>query len=322
MSRPLRIEYPGAWYHVMNRGAGNRNVFDDDNHRHCFMGLLGDLQRMFHVQTHAYCLLDNHYHLLLHTPDGNLQRAMRHLNGVYTQRYNRLRSTDGPLFRGRYKALLIDVDEYLLNVSRYVHLNPVEAGVVEQAENYPWTSYAAYIGEAPAPAWLVTGKTLGLIGVRRVRERYRAFVEAGADEETIQFFARKKLQPVLGGEAFRARVLTGIAQNEEIPETRWPERIPSMSVIVGAVAKASRVDEGNVLRTPRGRGRLNLARQIAMYISRRHYGIPLAEIARCFNLTHYGSVSAVVSRFGKALESDPDYVQLVKRIVKDINSQT
>ena len=94
MSRPLRIEYPGAWYHAMNRGAGYRNVFECDDHQQCFMDLLGGLQRMFQVQTHAYCLMDSHYHLLLHTPDGNLQRAMRHLNGVYTQSYNQFQATE------------------------------------------------------------------------------------------------------------------------------------------------------------------------------------------------------------------------------------
>ena len=89
MSRPLRIEYSGAWYHVMNRGAGYRNIYHEDNHRFLFLDLLSEIDRMFRVETHGYCLMDNHYHLLLHTPEGNLQRAMRHLNGVYTQRYNR-----------------------------------------------------------------------------------------------------------------------------------------------------------------------------------------------------------------------------------------
>ena len=96
---------------------------------------------MFKVETHAYCLMDNHYHLLLRTPQGNLSRAMRHLNGVYTQRYNRIQKTDGPLYRGRYKAILIDVDAYLLNVSRYIHRNPIEACIVRRAERYPWSSY-------------------------------------------------------------------------------------------------------------------------------------------------------------------------------------
>ncbi len=125
-----------------------------------------------------------------------------------------------------------------------------------------------------------------MIGVRRVRERYRAFVEAGADEQTTQFYARKKWQPILGSESFRVRVMSGIAQDEEIPDTRRPGHIPTLSAVVEAVAKAYGIDEDDVLRTVRGRGRLNLARQMAMYIGRRHYGISLTEIARYFGLTH------------------------------------
>ena len=169
---------------------------------------------------YAYCLMDNHYHLLMHTPKGNLQRAMRHLNGVYTQRHNRLERTDGPLFRGRYKAILVDADAYLLSVSRYIHLNPVEAGVVKIPSEYPWSSYPAYIGLAKRPAWLHTGQSLRMIGQRRVQERYRAFVELGLDGETARFYAAKKASPILGGDAFRKQVLGDRRGHCEVPEAR------------------------------------------------------------------------------------------------------
>ena len=128
MARPLRIEYPGAWYHAMNRGASGRAIFQSDRDRHAFLALFGDIAATFGVEVHAYCLMGNHYHLLLRTPRGNLSRALRHLNGVYTQRYNRTHGTDGPLFRGRFKAVLVDADTYLAALSRYIHLNPVTAG--------------------------------------------------------------------------------------------------------------------------------------------------------------------------------------------------
>ena len=118
MARPLRIEYPGAWYHVMNRGAGRKKIFNATPHYELFLTLLEEVSERFGAEIHAYCLMGNHYHLLLHTPEGNLQRSMRHLNGVYTQRYNRMRGTDGPLFRGRYKAIVVDADHYLLHLSR------------------------------------------------------------------------------------------------------------------------------------------------------------------------------------------------------------
>src|SRR3990167_3519219 len=154
MPRPLRIQYANAWYHVMNRGAGRKNIFNKKAHRLIFLELLEECHRMFNIKIYAYCLMDNHYHLLLSTPDANLSRAMRHLNGVYTQRYNRMSKTDGPLFKGRYKAQIIDEDCYLLIVSRYIHLNPVKAALVKNPGDYKWSSYLAYIGVARSPAWL------------------------------------------------------------------------------------------------------------------------------------------------------------------------
>ena len=126
MPRPLRIEYENAYYHVMNRGRGRQQIFHDEDYYRTFLDTVAEANKRFGAVVHAYCLLGNHYHLLIQTPEGNLDRIMRHINGVYTQRYNRLKRTDGPLFRGRYKAILVDADAYLLQLSRYIHRNPVE----------------------------------------------------------------------------------------------------------------------------------------------------------------------------------------------------
>ena len=160
MPRSLRILYPNACYHVMNRGAGRKCIFNNNLHRNIFLELLAECHQMFNVKIQAYCLMDNHYHLLLSTPDGNLSRVMRHLNGVYTQRYNRIMKTDGALFRGRYHAKLIEDDSYKLIVSRYIHLNPLEANLVQKADNYKWSSYRFYLGLAKAPTWLDIGSIL------------------------------------------------------------------------------------------------------------------------------------------------------------------
>ena len=125
MSRPQRIIYEDAWYHVMNRGAGRRKIFNDRADREIFLETLGEACHQFCIEVHAYCLMGNHYHLLLKTPQANLSRAMRHINGVYTQRYNRSNKTDGSLFRGRYQAILVDSDAYLL------HLNPKSDRMVD-----------------------------------------------------------------------------------------------------------------------------------------------------------------------------------------------
>jgi REP element-mobilizing transposase RayT len=153
MSRPPRIEYEGAWYHVMNRGARRRQVFRGPAEDRIFLDLLGELHETFGVETHAYCLLGNHYRLLLRTPRGNLGRVMRHLGGLFTQRANRLAGRDGPIFRGRYKAILIEAKAHLAEVGRYIHLNPVMAGLVRRAEAWRWSSYPAYMGRTAANRW-------------------------------------------------------------------------------------------------------------------------------------------------------------------------
>lgn len=175
----------------MNRGAGYHDIYRNDEHRRLFLDLLRELHQTFLVSIHAYCLMDNHYHLLLETPMGNLCRAMRYLNGVYTQRYNRDVRSDGPLFRGRFKAILVDVDAYLLNVSRYIHRNPIEASTVRKAEKYRWSGYRAYICQIRGPTGLTTHKTFSMIGDRNQVSRYRAFVEAGLDEMTEQFYGKR-----------------------------------------------------------------------------------------------------------------------------------
>jgi len=137
MSRPLRIEYPGAYYHVMNRGTARQKIFLNDQDRQRFLDLLGQTCQMWGVRVYAYCLMDNHYHLLVETTDAALSRAMRHLDGIYTQRFNRAHGRDGPLFRGRYRAILIEPEEYFMAVARYIHRNPAEARVGVDISRYP-----------------------------------------------------------------------------------------------------------------------------------------------------------------------------------------
>lgn len=319
MSRPLRIEYPGAYYHVMNRGAGHQIIYAQDAHRELFLELLREIHEMFGVETHVYCLMDNHYHLLIRTPQGNLSRAMRHLNGVYTQRYNRLQKTDGALYRGRYKAILIDADAYLLNVSRYIHRNPIEADIVKRAERYPWSSYSAYIGERKAPVWLNMEDTLEMIGQRSQQQRYQAFVEAGIDEETATFYQKKKQAPILGRESFIARKANLITSNKEQPESRRRIKEITLGTIVEAVVQVFKIEPEDILLTPRGRGQENNARSAALYVSRKTAGLPLRTIAEYFGLSHYGSVSGANSRFEARMNKDKELASKLMILNKTIN---
>ncbi len=184
MPRPPRIEYEGAFHHVMNRGRDSQTIYWDDEDYVVFLGTLAEVTKEYHAVIHAYCLMTNHYHLLIETPKANLSQIMKHINGFYTQRFNRKYKKDGALFRGRYKSILVDEDSYLLQLTRYIHRNPVEVKkkMVKQLSDYPWSSYPAYINQAKAPDWLFREKTYQMLGHRYRYKGYYDFVEKGIDE--------------------------------------------------------------------------------------------------------------------------------------------
>jgi REP element-mobilizing transposase RayT len=150
MSRPVRIEFPNALYHVTARGDRREDIFEDDVDRQAFLEIFGQVVKQFNWLCYAWCLMDNHYHLLIQTPYANLSKGMRQLNGVYTQSSNRRHARVGHLFQGRFKAILVDSDAYLLELARYVVLNPVRAGMVRKPDKWAWSSYRASMGLAPA----------------------------------------------------------------------------------------------------------------------------------------------------------------------------
>ncbi|MGH8630527.1 MAG: transposase, partial [Burkholderiales bacterium] len=181
MARPLRIEFPGALYHVMARGDGRSGIFKDDEDRELFLSTLGKVCSRFDWQIWAYCLMGNHYHLLIETARASLARGMRELNGQYTQAFNRRHRRVGHLLQGRYKALLVEKDSYLLELSRYVVLNPVRAGMVASAGDWFWSNYGTMMGKAPRPTWLAVKETLALFHAEAGpgKRAYSRFVAEG-----------------------------------------------------------------------------------------------------------------------------------------------
>lgn len=317
MARPLRIEFPGAWYHVMNRGAGYRTIFLDDTHRELFLALLADVHERFGVAIHAYCLMDNHYHLLVQTPEGNLGRAMRHLNGVYTQRINRSAKSDGPLFRGRYKAILVEADSYLLQVSRYIHRNPLEAGQVPTSLiRYPWSSYPAYVGKVSVPTWLTCSPVLVAVG-GSIR-RYRAFVECSVDEELNRFYGQGKLSPILGSQPFKQQILADHddPRNEIADRQRVFEPVPAERILQ-AVATEFGLTMENLLVSRRGRAD-GLPRMVAMALCQAVGRMKLADIASHFGLTSYTSASSALSRVRAKLITHTELQATLQRLTKDL----
>lgn len=318
MARPLRVEFKGAWYHVMNRGAGRRCIFSSAAHFSKFLRLVAEVSEVFALEVHAYCLMGNHYHLLVRTPEAGLGRAMRHLNGVYTQYFNKRNRTDGALFRGRYKAILVASDSHLLMASRYIHLNPVDAGFVNRPEAYAHSSYRGYVEPHAARHWLFTSTLLGQFMVGDPRVEYRRFVGRGVDAATQAFHSASRLKPIFGGETFERSIRSRVERmranaDPEIPEVRRLETRPSLNAIGEAVAATFGVDL-EAMRDQRHERAPDLirARWAALYIGRHEAGASLASMAQWLGYRSYNSAASALSRLRRKMK-DPELAVRLSR---------
>ncbi len=224
MARPLRIEYPGAVYHVTSRGNARRGIFSDDEDREMFLSLLATVNQKYRWVCHSYCLMDNHYHLILETTAGNLSKGMRQLNGVYTMRFNRRHRSVGHILQGRYKAILIQKDDHLVAVCRYTILNPVRAKLVETPDESRWSSFRALVGlEIPHPC-LTIGWILGQFGMeRREAELHLArFMREGIGQLDIWNDVRR--QTILGSDKFLSQVTSYVKGCEDVRELTKAQR--------------------------------------------------------------------------------------------------
>lgn len=243
MARPLRIEYPGAVYHVTARGNRRGSVYLDEEDNRIFLAALGEALKRFHTLCHGYCLMGNHYHLILETVEGNLSRVMRYLNGTYTQLFNKKHHKCGHVFQGRYKAVLIQKSSHLLEACRYVVLNPVRAGLTESPADWPWSSYRGLAGLGKAPEYLTTGWVLSQFGedMAGARVKYAEFVNDGSFRSP---WDEVRSGVVLGEAEFagRCRLLAhGEGDITEIPrEQRYMNRPELSELLKGDGSKGER----------------------------------------------------------------------------------
>ena len=214
MTRPLRIEFPGALYHITSRGDRKVDIYLDDTDRRVWLQTLAEVCAKWNYRVHAFCQMSNHYHLLLETVDGNLSEGMRQLNGVYSQYFNRRHDLVGHVFQGRYKAILVQKEGYLLELARYIVLNPVRAKLVADPAAWPWSSYQLTICAASPPAWLNTSFTLARFGDNPTDaiNAYRQFVMEGV--EVTNPLLRIRSQLVLGDDNFAEQVQQTTAATE------------------------------------------------------------------------------------------------------------
>ena len=243
MARPLRIEFEGAVHHVTSRGNAGDEIFRDDVDRRHFLEVLGAVVERFGWICHAYCLMGNHYHLLIETPEPNLAPGMQHLNGVYTQWFNRRHARAGHLVQGRFKSIVVKKESHLLELARYIVLNPVRARLVRSARDWRWSSYRATAGQEAPPPCLTTDWLLAQFADSRKTaiRAYREFVRRG---KGIDVWQDLTAGAVLGGEAFIGSLkplLTDVAQNREIRRALRLAARPSLEqLFAGVTDKATR----------------------------------------------------------------------------------
>jgi REP-associated tyrosine transposase len=275
MSRPLRIEFPGALYHITGRGNARQRICRNDEDREQFLSILSHVVGRYDWLCHAYCLMDNHYHLLIETPKPNLSLGMRQLNGLYTQSHNRRHRRVGHLFQGRFKALLVEKEAHLLELCRYVVLNPVRAKMVKHPGKWKWSSYRATAGKVTTPDYLTIDWLLGQFGSRLhdAQKKYRAYVAEGMG--TPSPWEQLQGQIYLGSKDFVSKHQPD-RLIREVPRRQTQARRPELKDLLG--------------------GKRNLDSAIVAAYSR--YGYRMAEIAEHLDV-HYSTVSRRLKRAEK-----------------------
>jgi putative transposase len=318
MARPLRLQYPGALYHITARGNERKAIYRSDSDRREFLAHLAHAIDRYRLILHAYVLMDNHYHLLLETREANLSLALRHLNGQYTMSFNRRHRRVGHLFQGRFKAIVVEKESYLLELSRYIHLNPIRARMKVRLGSYPWSSYLAYVGRRRAADWLTREQVLASFGGSRpsAQEAYRKFVEEGIKGVVEAPWGKVFAQVGLGGPEFLRRLQRSVqgAGNREVPSRRKLETRPSWPVIEKAVGGA--VPELNGLRTGR---RSNPQKAVLFYLGRERGGLSLKDLAVRFGVEE-STVSRAAGNVGRLRAEDARWDRVIRGVEKSIES--
>lgn len=304
MARPPRIEFSGAHYHVIDRGIERRTIFHDSGDYACFLGLCAELGVRHRVALLAYCVMPNHYHLLVQTSLANLNRYMKELNGGYSKAYNRRRRRVGPLFAGRYKALLVQDDAYALSVARYIHLNPIKAGLAERAEDYRWSSYREYVGKA-AEGVADTGHLLGYFRgghAERIRQ-FRALTAARRAPEYDPMAAKGGV--VVGGEGFLEWLrVKFVPRIHPLEMARWRDlRRPGPGLKSSMESRIMGLTADPALR-----------QKLLVYALKKGTPLSLKEIARMVGMRTIVAVSMSVSRLDRARRFDAELDRVLGRL--------
>ena len=320
MTRPLRVEYPDAYYHVINRGNNQEKIFKNDRDKEKFLQYLEKAAERFSIIFHSYCLMDNHYHLLVQTPEANLSHAMQWINVSYATYFNRKRDRHGHLFQGRFKAILIDADEYLKHLSRYIHLNPVRAKIVASPAEYLWSSYGAFIGQQDTPQFLETNWLLSNFGKhkKQARRSYQDFVEK-VDAKSLENPSDQVSEGFLLGDGnfikwVKETFLSGRNDEKEIPQLKKLKPRVATEDVVRVVSEQFKCSENHII--AKGR-KNNKAREVAIYLARDMSGVSCKDLG-----LYFGGVSgALITIMHKRIAEESAQSRRFKRRIDTIRKQ-
>ena len=321
MARSLRIEYPGAYYHVIHRGNAGEAIFRSKRDREKFLEYLAKAVERFGIKIHTYCLMTTHYHILVKTPEANLSRAIQWVNVSYAAYFNRKRQRRGHLFQGRFKSILVDADEYLKHLSRYIHLNPLSAKMVEQLISYPWSSYPAFAGKEKAPDWLEVDWLLSLFGKNRKKAftAYRRFVE-----DVEPSMVDNPAKDVVGGFILGSVEFVNWVKNTYLSKRLGEKEIPQLKElkprltpddVVAAVSEEFNCDTEMIVHKGR---KGNTARDVAIYLARDLTGVSGIKLGDYFGNISGAGITVRYTHVAKAISRNKRLRGRISRIKKRI----
>lgn len=322
MGRPLRIEFENAVYHITSRGNERKKIYRDDGDKEKFLGLLEDYKNRYNFLIHCFVLMDNHYHLVIETLRPNLIKIMHGLNSGYTGYFNKKYKRSGHLFQGRYKAIIVDKENYLLELSRYVHLNPLRAKIINKPQDYKWSSYGGYIRKKEVNNLNNYNWLLSIFGneEKKSRRQYKEFVEEGIAKKLENPVKRAVGNMILGSKEFVDSILVKIDRDEigqEIANRNEILKTINPQEVIKEVSNKYKIKPIEITNTGT---RNNEARNVAIYITRNVCELSNKETAKIFGGIKESAVSKVVKRLENNIKTNKALKQITEQLMSNVKT--